>query len=209
MTAGEGATRTSTSIYLRNSSGKFIEREKIETLETVSGDVTEVQETKHAADSRGRWTPLEQRTAVITEEDGKPDRHEEHIYRRDSSGELSLAEQITKSYEKDSRGNTFWTVETRSKTVGGVRRNRSGGLELDRRVKVTYQTLSGGAEKTIEEIEERSPGNPSAGLRLVRRTTTTSRPITGGGRELEVEVKGRDGNGRLKTIMSQTTTVSN
>jgi len=107
-----------------------LEEEKIETLETVSGDVTEVQETKHAADSRGRWTPLEQRTAVITEKDGKPDRHEEHIYRRDSSGELSLAEQLTKSYDKDSRGNTFWTVETRSKTVGGVRRNRSGRLEL-------------------------------------------------------------------------------
>jgi len=64
-------------------------------------------------------------------------------------------------------------------------------------------------DQTIQEVEQRSPANPKAGLEVVERTITTSRPLSGGGRELKIEVQGRDGSGRLKTIMTQTKTFSN
>jgi len=207
--AGENEAMTSKSVYLRNSSGKFEEKERVYQSERTLGDTTEMEETTEEVDVNGRWTPSAKRTVATTLKDGNPGREEEKVYREDSRGRLTLSEHVISTFGQDDEGNERWTVETHSNTIAGTRRTPSGKLQLDRRVTVVSKKLPGNAEQTIQEVEQRSPANPKAGLEVVERTITTSRPLSGGGRELKIEVQGRDGSGRLKTIMTQTKTFSN
>jgi hypothetical protein len=207
--AGEGVTQSNTSVYLVGDRGEFEETERIELLEREYEDAVEVEETVHEVDANGRWNAREKRTKTVILDNGEPEREEEQIYREDSRGRLTLSERVVSTQDLIAGGDQRWTVETHSNKVGGPRRTRGGKLELSRRVTIISSTLPGNLEQTIEEVEQRSPGNPQAGLRIVERTITTSRPLGNGEKELEVEVQKRDGSGRFKTIMTKKTTISN
>ena len=83
-----------------------------------------------------------------------------------------------------------------------------GRLHLNQRVKIVHESLSGGRERTVQEVEQRNPVTPSEDLRVVERTVTTSRPVRNGESELEVEVKALGGSGQMKTILTQKMRVS-
>jgi hypothetical protein len=206
---GENGATTRKSVYLRNSSGSFEEKVRVYQSENTAGDRAELEETTEAVDVNGRWAPSAKRTVTTTLKDGTAAHEEEKVYRKDSRGRLTLSEHVISTHDKDRQGNEQWTVETHSTSIAGTRRAPGGKLQLDRRVTVVSKKLPGNAEQTIEEVEKRSPANPRGGLEVVQRTITTSRLLSDGGRELQIEVQGRDGSGRLKTVMTQTKKFSN
>jgi len=205
---GDNVMMTSTSVFLRNSSGEFEERERIEKSENIQGDTVEVEETTQSIDANGRWRPEEIRRVTISQKEGKPEQEEEHVYRTDSRGRLTLSERVLSKYDQDREGNERFVVETHRDTIAGTRRTSDGKLQLDRRVEIVKKELPGNVEQTIEEVQQRSPANPRSGLQLVERKITTSRPLRSGGRELEIQIQARRGSGRLETIMTQKTTVT-
>jgi len=152
--------------------------------------------------------PTEKRIVSSREANDQSRTEEEQIYRSESTGRLSLSEQVYRTYSRDSEGNEQWIIDTHRKNIGGTTQYGDGRLHLDRRVRIVRESLPGGRERTVQEVEQRNPVAPSEDLRVVERTVTTSRPVRNGESELEVEVKALGGNGQMKTILTQKMRVS-
>ena len=95
------------------------------------------------------------------------------------------------------------TIETYGAYGDGVVRF-DNGLTLNQRIHRTTTTTADGREHTVEEVEARSPANPSDPMRLVRRTVTAVRPAGTGRWVTERQVFERDVNGRLQLVISDT-----
>ncbi len=197
-----GVQETNTTVFLPDIHGGFQPAEQIEQTEREKGPGTvETERISKVRDGNGNWVPTERRIVLSREANGQSRTEEEQIYRSDSTGPLSLSEQVYRTYSRDSEGNEQWTTDTHEKSI-------DGRLHLNQRVKIVHESLSGGRERTVQEVEQRNPVAPGEDLRVVERTVTTSRPVGNGESELEVEVKALGGSGQLETILTQRMRVS-
>lgn len=197
-----GVQETNTTVFLPDINGGFQPAEQIEQTEREKGPGTvETERISKVRDGNGNWVPTERRIVLSREANGQSRTEEEQIYRSDSTGPLSLSEQVYRTYSRDSEGNEQWTIDTHGK-------NMDGRLHLNQRVKIVRESLSGGRERTVQEVEQRNPVAPGEDLRVVERTVTTLRPVGNGESELEVEVKALGGSGQLETILTQRIRVS-
>ena len=197
-----GVQETNTTVFLPDINGGFQPAEQIEQTEREKGPGTvETERISKIRDGNGNWVPSERRIVLSREANGQSRTEEEQIYGSDSTGPLSLSEQVYRTYSRDSEGNEQWTIDTHGKNI-------DGRLHLNQRVTIVHESLSGGRERTVQEVEQRNPVAPGEDLRVVERTVTTSRPVGNGESELEVEVKALGGSGQLETILTQIMRVS-
>ncbi len=204
-----GVQETNTTVFLPDINGGFQPAQQIEQTEREKGPGTvETERISKVRDGNGNWVPSERRIVLSREANGQSRTEEEQIYRSDSTGPLSLSEQVYRTYSRDSEGNEQWTIDTHGKNIGGITQYGDGRLHLNQRVKIVRESLSGGRERTVQEVEQRNPVAPGEDLRVVERTVTTSRPVGNGESELEVEVKALGGSGQLETILTQKMRVS-
>lgn len=204
-----GVQETTTTVFLPDINGGFQPAQQIEQTEREKGSGTvETEKISKVRDGNGNLVPSEKRIVLSREANDQSRTEEEQIYRSDSTGRLSLSEQVYRTYSRDSEGNEQWIIDTYRKNIGGTTRYGGGRLHLDQRVRIVRESLPGGRERTVQEVEQRNPVAPSEDLRVVERTVTTSGPVRNGESELEVEVKALGGNGQMKTILTQKMRVS-
>ncbi len=205
-----GVQETNTTVFKPDINGGFRPVEQIEQTERVKGPGTvETERIFKVRDGSGNWVPYERRTATIREGNGQSRREEELIYRKNNiTGRLTLSEQVDRTYSRTSEESEQWIIDTHRDNIGGATRYGDGRLHLARRVRIVRESLPGGRERTVQEVEERNPVAPNQGLRVIERTETTSRPTGNGENELEIEVKALGGNGELRTVLTRKMRVS-
>jgi hypothetical protein len=203
LVTGLGVQETNTTVFKPDINGGFGPVHQIEHTKREQGPGTiETEGISKIRDAKGNWVPYERQTVTIREASDQSRREEEEIYRKDhSTGRLTLSEQVYRTYNRSSEGSEQWIIDTH-------RKNIDGRLHLYRRVRIVRESLPGGRERTVQEVEERNPVAPNDGLRIVERTVTTSRPTGNGENELETEVKALGGNGKLRTLLTRKARVS-
>ncbi len=190
--------QTRTTVLLPDINGGFAASEQIHKTERREDVGTVEIETTHLLPAaNGRWEPYQKKVLVIQCQTNKVRTEEEHTYRRDANGKLSLSERTVSKQWKDAEGKEHQTVETYSRNIAGVIRNGDDRLDLVQRTRTVRSTRSDGSQVVVQELERRPVLAPADGLRVVERVVEIAEP-KGQGIEKLREVQALDGSGRLR-----------
>ena len=184
--------QTDTSIYRPGVNQQLVESERLqETERKVSSSVTQSESTRFSRDGNGRWQATEARNQEVRTA-GAGRITEETVRVIGENGTLALSEKKVTTQSK-SGGQDQAVTETYT----GTRQ------ELSQRVRTTTSTTPDRGQEIVREVEARNPAAPNAPLRVVERTVETTRQIGPDRWEVQRQVFGLDGNGRLTPVLTE------
>jgi len=161
-----GARVTNTTVLTPDGNGGFSEAVQIEQRETKSSDGSvESRKSTLLADGTGGWKLSEVRESM-TKQDGQVLSKDERVLRPDSTGKLAVLEHTINKQAQTGAGERRDTTETYSTNVPGVAGDAS--LQLVQRQTTIHRTTSGGAESTVQQIEQPPPGDLSDDLHVTQ-----------------------------------------
>jgi len=92
----------------------------------------------------------------MTKQDGQVGSKDERVLRPDSTGNLAVVGHTVNKQAQTAAGERRDTTETYSTNVPGVAGD--GSLQLVQRETTIQRTTSGGAQSTVQQIEQPRPG---------------------------------------------------
>ena len=194
--------RTQSTVLTPDINGGFAPSTQITRTERRREDGTvETERIQLVPDGNGGWQRSEVTETVVQPEGQDGRREEERIYRRDSSGKLSLARRTVVNQRKDANEDEHKEVQVYATSMAGGVPYGDGTIRLDERLRVVRRIRPDGTQDTTQLIEKRGAANPADGLRAEQVVVETSRPDGRGGSERQTRVKGLDGNGRFIDII--------
>jgi hypothetical protein len=196
--AGANARELQSTLLLPGLNEPFRASTRTDDVERVVGAGQNRREsTALVLDVNGRWQPVEVLRGEAREM-GNERLEEQAIERLDINGKLVVDERSV-SRHSSANGLEQTVIETHVPYEAGSR-----NFVVDQRIHRTTTTNADGGRSTVEEVESRSPGNPSDPTRLTSRTVTTVRRIGPDRLVTDRQVFERDVNGRMRLIVSET-----
>jgi hypothetical protein len=184
--------QTDTTIYRQGLNEQLVESERLQQTERkVSSSVTQSESTRFGRDANGRWHATEAWNQEVRTA-GAGQITEETVRVINENGTLALSEKrVTTQSKSGGQDQAVTEIYT------GTRQ------ELSQRVRTTTSTTGDRGQEIVREVEERNPLAPNAPLRVVERTVETMRQIGPDRWEIQRQVFGLDGNGRLVPILTE------
>jgi hypothetical protein len=157
---------TNTTVLTPDGNGGFSAAVQTEQRETKSSDGgVESRKSTLLSDGTGGWKLSEVRESM-TKQDGQVLSKDERVLRPDSTGKLAVVEHTINKQAQTGAGERRDTTETYSTNVPGVAGDAS--LQLVQRQTAVHRTTSGGAERTVQQIEQPRPGDLSDDLHVTQ-----------------------------------------
>jgi hypothetical protein len=145
-----------------------------EQRETKSSDGrVESKKSTLLSDGTGGWKLSEVRESM-TKQDGPVRSKDERVLRPDSTGNLAVVEHTVNKQAQSGAGERRDTTETYSTNVPGVAGD--GSLQLVQRKTTIQRNTSGGAQSTVQQIEQPHPGDLSDDLHITQEAIDIVRP---------------------------------
>lgn len=184
--------QTDTSIYRPGVNQQLVESERLQQTERkVSSSVTQNESTRFSRDGNGRWQATEARNQEVRTA-GAERITEETVRVITENGTLALSEKkVTTQSKSGGQDQAVTEVYT------GTRQ------ELSQRIRTTTSTTADRGQEIVREVEARNPLAQNAPLRVVERIVETKRQIGPDQWEVQRQVFGVDGNGRLIPILTE------
>ena len=194
--------QTDTSIFRPGINEALVESERLQqTEQKISSDLTQSESTRFLRDGNGRWQITETWNQEVRTAGGERVA-EETVGRLTDNGTVALSERrITRQSKINGADQTV--IEMYSQGVQGSVWGTST-LQLNERVRFTTTPTPDGGQQTTREVEGRNPVAPNEPLRVIERTVETFRPVGPDRWEMQRQVFGLDGNGRLTPVLTET-----
>jgi hypothetical protein len=192
--------QTDTSIFRPGINEALVESERLQqTEQKISSELTQSESTRFLRDGSGGWQATETRNLEVRTAGGERVA-EETVRRLTDNGTLALSERsVTRQSKVDGEDQTV--IETYSQGVQGSMWGST--LQLSQRVNITTSAMPDGGRQTIREVEGQNPVAPNERLRVIERTVETVRRIGTDRWEIQRQVFGLDGNGRLTPVLTE------
>jgi len=197
-----GVRVTNTTILSPDINGGLSAAVRTEQRETRGSDGTiESHKSTLLNDGTSAWRLSEVRESTSTPEGPGLRTKEERIFRPDSTGKLALAERTVSHESQASGGEKRATVDTYSTNVPGVAGDNS--LQLVQRA-TTVQRNSAGAQSTIRQVEQPSPGSVGGSLQVTQEAIDIVRADASGNARQSRTILTPNSDGRLGQVWVDT-----
>ena len=197
-----GVRVTNTTVLTPDGNGGFSAAVQTEQRETKSSDGrVESKKSTLLSDGTGGWKLSEVRES-LTKQGGQVRSKDERVLRPDSTGNLAVVEHTVNKQAQSGAGERRDTTETYSTNVPGVAGDSS--LQLVQRETTIQRTTSGGAQSTVQRIEQPRPGDLSDDLHVTQETIDIVRPGGSGTVDRSHIIRTPDSDGRLSQVWIDT-----
>jgi hypothetical protein len=196
---GTDGYRIKRTLFVAESGGNFVEKERIQQTERRKGEQNvDIDRVKYVPDLNGAWSAAERRVSQNTLSKDRTKTNEQ-VYKYDVNNGLTLTRQIESTERKDSKGQTHRQTEAYTADL-------EGRLSLSSRMTMIQTPLQGGRQQTTETVEEPNPAVPNEGLMLVRKIVEDLQVLSPQETEKQLEVFEPDANGKMQNVYSQQST---
>ena len=197
-----GVRVTNTTVITPDGNGGFSAAVQTEQRETKSSDGrVESKKSTLLSDGTGGWKLSEVRESM-TKQDGQVRSKDERVLRPDSIGNLAVVEHTVNKQAQTAARERRDTTETYSTNVPGVAGD--GSLQLVQRETTIQRTTSGGAQSTVQQIEQPRPGELSDDLHITQEAIDIVRPGGSGTTDQSHIILTPDSDGRLGQVWIDT-----
>ena len=197
-----GVRLTNTTVLTPDGDGGFSAAVQTEQRETKSSDGTvESKKSTLLSDGTGGWKLSEVRESM-TKQDGPVRSKDERVLRPDSTGNLAVVEHTVNKQAQTGAEERRDTTETYSTNVPGVAGD--GSLQLVQRETTIQRTTFGGAQSTVQQIEQPRPGDLSDDLHVTQEAIDIVRPGGSGTTDQSHIILTPDSDGRLGQVWIDT-----
>lgn len=193
---------TKTTVFSPDLNGGLSPVAQIQEREAKTGEhSSQFKKSTLLPDGNGGWQVSEVKQGVINGA-GTPDQtRDESVSHSDLNGNLAVSERTVTKDQQTASGETRSTVQKFQPDVPGT--SPEGGLRLTQQY-TTVQKKSAGGSKTIQQVQQLNPANPSDGMEVTGKTIDIVRPGVDGSSRQTTTVLAPSSTGSLGVVWVDT-----